>query len=233
MAVKFQDIIALPLTRDDILWAIDKALSNNFIDNLRNRHLHVQFDSKLRGYIGELAFKNWLISNDISILKTNNFNFQKGLDVDIEVLKNNQKIGLELKTSMIPDKDKTIENVLLNRDIKLIKRRNQTIDQLHGDVHIQLVFKQLANAKDQWLMAQNIDFESENLPLIYHQTAAWRYLTDTFFVGWIDKTTLVEHYAKSGKEQFWSFKNAQRSFWNCRLNDLAKPPIEVINYLKF
>ena len=53
----FKEIIKLNLTKNDVIAAITKAKEQIFIDNLRDRHVNVQFDSKLRGYIGEIALK--------------------------------------------------------------------------------------------------------------------------------------------------------------------------------
>ncbi len=50
--MKYQDILKLDLTKDDVIAAIAKAKEHDLIDNLRDRHVNVQFDSKLRGYIG-------------------------------------------------------------------------------------------------------------------------------------------------------------------------------------
>lgn len=55
--MKYQDILKIVLTKEEIITAIAKAKEQNFIDNLRDRHINVQFDSKLRGYIGEIALK--------------------------------------------------------------------------------------------------------------------------------------------------------------------------------
>ena len=60
------------------------AKEQNFIDNLRDRHVNVQFDSKLRGYIGEIALKKWFLENNIKITTTNYFEEDIGIDVDFE-----------------------------------------------------------------------------------------------------------------------------------------------------
>ncbi|MEE8341557.1 MAG: hypothetical protein V3R52_05630 [Candidatus Neomarinimicrobiota bacterium] len=52
--MKYQDILKLDLTKDDVIEAIAKGKENDLIDNLRDRHVNVQFDSKLRGYIGDM-----------------------------------------------------------------------------------------------------------------------------------------------------------------------------------
>jgi len=65
-------------------------------------------------------------------------------------------LDLELKTSLIHDSDKTLQNVFNKRDIKLI-RRTRKIEDLKSDVHIQIYYDQLTNKKDLWLQEQDID----------------------------------------------------------------------------
>jgi len=55
----YKEILNINLTKEDVIQAITKAKEEIFIDNLRDRHINVQFDSKLRGYIGEIALKKW------------------------------------------------------------------------------------------------------------------------------------------------------------------------------
>ena len=55
------------------------------------------------------------------------------MDVDFEY----KGLDLELKTSLIPDADKTLQNVFNKRDIKLIRRTLKIVD-LKSDIHIQI-----------------------------------------------------------------------------------------------
>lgn len=121
--MKYQDILKIVLTKEEIIAAIAKAKEQKFIDNLRDRHVNVQFDSKLRGYIGEIALKKWFIENGIDITTTNYFEEDIGMDVDFEY----KGLDLELKTSLIPDDDKTLQNVFNKRDIKLIRRTRKIV----------------------------------------------------------------------------------------------------------
>ncbi len=41
----FKEIVKLNLTKDDVIAAIAKSKEHKFIDNLRDRHINVQFDS--------------------------------------------------------------------------------------------------------------------------------------------------------------------------------------------
>lgn len=58
-------IVPIPLPKKEILTALTTALQQNFIDNLRDRHPNVDLDSKLRGYVREVAFKKWTKSYEI------------------------------------------------------------------------------------------------------------------------------------------------------------------------
>jgi hypothetical protein len=57
-------------------------------------------------------------------------------------------IEIELKTSLIPDMDKNLRNVIKHRDLKII-HRTQKIDDLKGDIHIQIFYDQLTNKKEE------------------------------------------------------------------------------------
>lgn len=222
--MKYQDILKIVLTKEEIIEAIAKAKEQKFIDNLRDRHVNVQFDSKLRGYIGEIALKKWFIENGIDITTTNYFEEDIGMDVDFEY----KGLDLELKTSLIPDDDKTLQNVFNKRDIKLI-RRTRKIEDLKSDIHIQIYYDQLTNKKDQWLQEQNIDLNSNDLEYLYDAFLAKSYITKTYLVGWIDKDTLIERINKlKGYEKSW--RHARRRFWVCKLK-YCNPPIVLLKYL--
>ncbi len=215
--MKYQDILKIALTKDEIIEAIIKAKEQNFIDNLRDRHINVQFDSKLRGYIGEIALKKWFLENNIKITTTNYFEEDIGIDVDFEY----KGLDLELKTSLIPDADQTLQNTFSKRDIKLI-RRTRKIDDLKSDVHIQIYFDQLTNKKDQWLQEQEIDISSDDHEYLYDAFLAKEFITKTFLTGWIDKDTLIERMNKlKGYEKSWRY--ARRRFWVCKLRDCFSP----------
>ena len=53
---------------------------------------------------------------------------------------------MELKTSLIPDIDGTLETSFNKRDIKLIKR-SRTIEELEGEIHIQVFYKHKTKKK--------------------------------------------------------------------------------------
>ena len=222
--MKYQDILKIALTKEEILEAIAKAKKQNFIDNLRDRHINVQFDSKLRGYIGEIALKKWFLDNGIKIITTNYFEEDIGIDVDFEY----KGLDLELKTSLIPDADKTLQIVFNKRDIKLI-RRTRKIEDLKSDIHIQIYYDQQTNKKDQWLQEQDIDINSSDLEYLYDTFLAKAYITKTYLVGWIDKDTLIKRINKlKGYEKSW--RHAHRRFWVSKLKECYSP-MSLIKYL--
>ena len=222
--MNYLEIIKLNLTKDDIIEAIIKAKEQIFIDNLRDRHINVQFDSKLRGYIGEIALKKWFIANSINIITTNYFEEDIGIDIDFKY----KGLDLELKTSLIPDADENLKNVFNRRDLKII-RRTRKIEDLKSDIHIQIIFDQLTAKKDQWLQEQDIDVDSDDYEYLYDVFLAKTYITKTYLVGWIDKVTLTERMNKlKGYEKSW--RHARRRFWVCKLKE-CHPPLSLIKYL--
>ena len=226
--VTCNDIIQLKLTEDEIKSCIRKTISIQFLDNLRRRHPNVQFDCKLRGYVGELAVNKWLVTNGIQITKTNYLHDDYNIDIDFLIAGKN----LELKTSLIPDADYNINNVIQNRDIKLIRRGEESINNLRGDIHLQIYFDQKRKAKDQWLKAQHIDLTSKDVNYLYEKFLAKAYLEKTYLVAWIDKPSLISKLTQLPENQrYWTFTGSQRQFWKCPLSN-SRPPIELIQYLK-
>ncbi len=219
----------IPLTKEEILSALEKALSQNFIDNLRNRHPNVALDSKLRGYVGELAFKKWANTHQIQFKNSNIKDYSSGMDIDFVFEKGSEKLDIELKTSLIPDVDQDLQEMMTRRDIKLIRIREKSIRELDGDIHAQIVFKQLRLRKDDWLKKQSIDFK-QSLETIYTQLAAYRYENDTHFLGWIDKNTLIDQINQK-PQHLQKWKYGMREFWTCNLKTEAKKPELLIEFL--
>ena len=222
-------LINIPLKKEEIMQALQKALQNKLIDNLRDRHPNVSLDSKLRGYIGEYAFLKWAKEYDIYFKSTNKIDNTSGMDIDLLFQGQNTKLQIELKTSLIPDADETLEEFMNKRDIKIIQRGNQTIEEIKGDIHVQLAFKQLRIRKDEWLKKQPINLNT-TIEEIYHKIAAYRYQNDTFIIAWIDKPTLIKQ-LKQKPSHLQKWKYGQRSFWSCNLSKDAKKPIELIKFL--
>lgn len=221
------DIIKLELTKEDVFSCINKTQQNNFIDNLRYRHINVQFDCKLRGYIGEIAINKWFTQYGIELEKTNYLNDGDNIDIDFLV----KGKSVELKTSLTPDIDENLNNVILRRDIKLIKRGNETIEQLRGDIHMQIYYTQKRQKKDSWLKLQNININSDDHEYLFNAFLANRYMETTFFIAWIDKPSLIAHInSLPDNQKYWSFPNSQRLFWNCKLQ-ISRKPLELISYI--
>lgn len=229
--------VNIPLNKQEILKCLQKAIQKNFIDNLRHRHPNVALDSRLRGYVGELAFRKWMLTHGISFSNSNLRDESSGMDIDFVYTTSSKQLELELKTSLLPDADATIPCTMKRRDIKLIKRGNQKIEGLKSDIHVQIIFKQLRIRKDEWLKKRKvismssstseIDITLEN---IYQELAAFRYETDTYLVGWIDKTTLVKQIQnKPITQQTWKY--GMRVFWTCNIAKEAKKPMKLVDYL--
>ena len=231
MGITKHDIIAIPLQKQEILRAIEIAKNQTFLNNLRERHSNVSFDSKLRGYVGEIALLRWLKSHDIVVTPTNYVTNESGMDIDFIYKLKNKNLEIELKTSLIPDVDKTLEKALQKRDIKIIRRNNESLENLKSDVHIQLYYNQLRSAKDNWLITKNIDLNSNDLEYLYETLGARRYLTDTYLCAWIDKPTLISLLNnKPNNNKTWRYE--MREFWNCNINYDAKKPLDLITYLQ-
>lgn len=228
--ITINDSICIPITETEIKLVMEKARNQLFIskrDNLRDRHENIQYDNILRGYIGEYAITKW-INQQAIFFDQSNYRAD-GETIDVDFLYKGKNI--ELKTSLIPDADLTLENAIAKRDIKLIKRESR-IEQLRGDIHLQIFFDQRRLAKDEWLASRLIDIEEAAIDELYDRMLARCYKNTVYFVGWIDKLTLIENINKlSVADQTWSFKNSQRNFWNCRVAHSNKPT-DLPNFLK-
>jgi Fe-S cluster biosynthesis and repair protein YggX len=226
-----QDIICLPLEDEEIRWVMQKAREQFAIakrDNLRHRHINIQYDCILRGYIGEYAMRKWLEENDIILTETNFRNDDDNIDIDFLYKEKN----IELKTSLVPDVDVCIEKSITTRDVKLIKRESK-IEDLRGDIHIQIYFNQKRKAKDDWLQKQVLNIEEENIDMLFEKLLCKCYRNSIYFVGWIDKVSLIEKINLLPKsKQTWSFTNAKRDFWSCKIIDCKKPAL-LSNFLNF
>ncbi len=221
----YNQILKIKISKEEVKQAIIKAKSQDFIDNLRNRHINVAFDSKLRGYIGEICLKKWFFNNGITI-ETQNY-LDDGLSMDIDF--SFKGLDIELKTSLIPDIDGDLQTVFNKRDIKLIKRENQ-IENLKGDIHIQIYYEHQTKKKDNWLKKQEINLASDDIDYLYDSFLGRAYLERTFLFCWIDKPTLVSRINSLPiNKRVWGF--AKREFWVCPLKN-SNPPLELITYLK-
>jgi len=169
----------------------------------------------------------WMNEQGIFFDKTNYK--ADGENIDIDFLYKGKNI--ELKTSLIPDADFTIEKAIENRDIKLIKRENEIIN-LKGDIHLQIFFNQRRMAKDEWLAGRIINIEEAGIDELFDKMLARCYRNTAYFIAWIDKPTLITNSNNLPEsDKIWSFKNSQRQFWNCKVIN-SKKPIDLPEYLK-
>ena len=121
---------------------------------------------------------------------------------------------------------------MLKRDIKLIRRNGQSIEQLRGDIHVQIYYKQKTKAKDAWLKEQQVNVQNDSLENLYNRLRYDVYKKTTFIVAWIDKETLVSRInSMQPNERQWSFPGSSRYFWKCSLRN-ARKPAELILFLK-
>jgi len=252
------DVVSLKISEPQIKNIIKKVLLQDFnkIDNLRNRYSNIQFDCLLRGYIGEESLVNWFNSYGIcfqSINKKANEDYNMDIDLVYTNSDNSQTLNIEVKTSLVPDKFAMLEDekfvriakVLKNFDIKLIQREQhgekEKIEDLRGDIHIQIYFTFLREKRDNFLKDLEINLNIANKTIedsfnslideIYNKTYAYLYMDNTFFVGWIDKKTLIQQInTKYSKNPTWSY--GKREFWRCNIEQDAKKPLELIDYLK-
>lgn len=224
------DKINIILTEAEVKHAIQKTTQNPGIfqrDNLRTRHPNIQFDCMLRGYIGELAIQKWLQQFGIALEATNVRPEGESMDIDFLYKGNN----IELKTSLIPDRDANMDAAIKQEDIKVIKRSDR-IEDLQGDIHLQIFFNQLSRQTDQWLTAQRIDVTSTDIDYLYGMFESNVLLSGTYLVAWIDKPTLIlQINALPHRDRTWTFSKSQRQFWKCRIQDNRRPG-ELVGYLR-
>lgn len=256
--MEFKDAIKLDITEQDIKQSIKDALSKDFNkrDNLRNRHSNVQFDCLIRGYIGEIGIRKWFASYGIQFEQSNYMQDDQGnIDIDLLYKYGQSKTkSIEVKTSLVPDyigkkinDEKSLEQkvtkCIQDLDVKLIRRNNESIENLSGDIHIQIYFGDYTKQKDNFLQNVLLDLEIHNRNIyesldlfvneIYKKLHANSYITRTYYVGWIDKETLLNQIKqKSIKEQVWHQPPLMREFWTCKLRNEAKKPMELIEYIQ-
>jgi hypothetical protein len=233
MSVSYQDCVSLPVTPDIILQAIEKAQHCHFLNNLRQRHPNIEFDCKVRGFIGEMVFRNWLALHGIYFQHTNYLADSTGIDVDFVYPYADKTLNLEPKTSLIPDQWRNLPTCIDKGDIKLIRRGKQSIAQLQGDLHVQIYFRQRRNAKDKWLAQQKVDLHNWKPHTLYEFLLGRAYLDNIFLVGWIDTPALVQHLGELPlAESTWQFSGSGRKFWKCNIARQAQRPVELISYLQ-
>ena len=226
-------------------------------NNLRQRKPIIQFDSLLRGYIGENAIQRWLhFDNGIQILSTDIMESSSLMDIDLTLKRNSDGriFNTEIKTSMVPDIYKDLNGLMGKTDIKLIKRQGQPIEQLKGDLHIQLYFPVLKNIRENYLAELETNpyikamyevFNGITSPKDYFNSLASdenfdelneilsileipQVLSTVLVAGWIDKDSLISNNPKT-----WNF--GYRSFFECKIGgpySRTHTPVSLIDFLK-
>lgn len=213
--MKINDIRTYDITTSDIRIAVSKALENTFIDNLRIRHPLVKLDSKIRGYLGELLILRVLSEINVEVVGTGDSE-EDDTDIDITINSNHEdNIKIEVKTSLIPDSWKTLENVVKNGDIKIIKRESQCTD-IMSDIHVQIYYNLLTNQRDNYLKSIEEDITDLSIDDLI-ELLKLEQLRQAF-VAWIDKKTLVSQLNLLPRnQQIWRF--SFREFWNCKISN--------------
>lgn len=225
--MKYSDIVKMEFSYSDFLDAIKHARKEQFEDNLRNRNEFVAFDSKVRGYLGEIYLRKMFQSNSIEVLK---IDYEaKGIETDIDfIIKNKKKETLivECKTSLVPDSYLTLNNSLNKCDIKII-RREKHYTNIPIDIHVQIYYDLLRNVRDSMLLSiagpVSKYTDDEIIEVLRLKEVSG------YFVAWIDKNSLNEYLEKLPMyNRIWKY--GFRTFWKCPLH-IAKSPLELIEFL--
>lgn len=220
------DIQYMEVTKEDIYNAMNQAKKHDFIDNLRERNVFVQFDSKVRGYLGEIVITKLLQDSDITIESSDEYKVGSNEDIDIKIsTANSQNIVVEIKTSLIPDGWRTLKKTIEEADIKIIKRENSFYE-IKADIYIQIYYNFLREERNNYLSGLQEDIDKLDLNALY-KLLNYESL-QAFFVAWIDKKTLCSNLACT-KNKVWGFK--KRLFWKCPLAK-AKKPIDLLSGLQ-
>ena len=218
-------IIGFDITDEDLEWAVEKALKVDFIDNLRERATFVKLDSKIRGYLGEICTSRFLTTNGIKILGTDQYQSEDNEDKDILVQNNFREIILEIKTSLIPDVWKTLDEVLKRADIKII-RRETDYHEIRADFHLQIYFNQYRKRRDDFLRSISGSPHDYSLSEII-DVMKLRTLRQVF-VAWMSKPDLIAFLDEQAVKT-WHYK--LREFWRCPIS-ISKEPALLIDAIK-
>ena len=219
--------ILFKIDENDIKAAIKMAKEHVFIDNLRDRKSFVQFDSKIRGYLGEITFVRWLRDNLVDIVNVDDTDTNNNIDMDV-VVKNEytDKIIIEIKTSLVPDNWKAgIDDIINNGDIKIIKRENR-FELTTVDFYVQIYFRQFSKRRDDSLktiQGEINDYTNDELIDLMGLKKL-----DHIFIAWMDKPSLTE-YLNTQENKTWSY--AMRVFWKCPIKE-CKMSKDIIESLK-
>lgn len=228
--MKKEDVIRLDVEKKDIIEAISLAKEKRFSDNLRRRTDIVSFDSKVRGYLGEIAIRKWFVSQGITDFKSNMLG--ESCDIDLTIFYNNSSFSCEVKTSKIPEFTKgEIDNIIRECDIKIIKRYDNVM--VDRDIYIQIYYNLFTKAHDAELeqkFSQTEVGETATAEEIYNTYNYERYLTGVFFYAWDNKEN-IERRLNSLLPNQRTYTISKRTFFVCKLKD-SLAPIDIVNYIK-
>lgn len=219
------ELIQLSMTDEDLKSAVQKALKVNVCDNLRERMPFVQFDSQIRGYLGEICMKKYLIANKINVVETDTYDSTEKEDKDIVIKNQYREVELEIKTSLIPNGHKTLSMAMKKCDIKIIKREDD-YHNIKSDVYVQIYFNLQTQTRDDFLKT------IEGRPKDYTEDQLIEILElrklKPKFAGWVTKEQIVS-YLDTAKQKTWG--QEKKMLWKCPLT-LCNPPYLLIGTLK-
>lgn len=224
------DVIRLEIDRTDIISAIHSAKNHQFLDNLRDRSPIVSFDSKVRGYLGEIAIKKWLIAHNIDQFRRNRIN-EYSCDIDLDIISNNKSISCEIKTSKIPDRNANLNSVINCCDIKIIKRNADVM--VDRDMYIQIYYEKLTKDHDNFLIrtynATGIDSNADE-NIIYDTYHYSEYINHAYFVAW-DYKEHIESRILALPQERRTYRIGRRVFFTCKIRE-SNAPISLIEYIR-
>ncbi len=231
-----RDTIHLRLSVDDIRAVLDKTLrefqATPYVDNLRHRSESVRFDCRFRGYLGEYCIKRFFWRYGVFVSNEEVNIMEDGSSIDIDLAYQNEQgvwVNFEVKTSLVPDRW-DIGQTIHNADVKVIKR-TRTIEDLKGDIHIQIYFNFHRSEHDSLVRAATLDLNDPQQ--IIDALHLNEYRDNILLVGWIDKQTLVQYInALPSYNRTWTFPNAQKDFWRCPFSAITKTPEQLKQFLK-
>lgn len=209
--------ILFEISEQDLIAAVTKAMQIDFVDNLRQRATFVKLDSKIRGCLGEIGMNRFLTENGIDIIGTDTYEKENGEDKDILVRNRYGQFVIEVKTSLIPDKWRTLNEVMKNADIKIIKRENDYHD-IKADFHAQIYFNQWRKQRDTYLKSlfgSPADYSVCQIIDIMKLKELRQ-----VFVAWRSKKDLIA-YLDTQKVKTWHY--SYRYFWRCPLAESKEP----------
>lgn len=243
MIISPDKIVILNISIGDVFVAIDKAKQMTFIDNLRNRAPTVQFDCKVRGYLGEIGIMKWLNSFNIRCWSGSANLDVFSSDVDLNIRGMQKDYIAEIKTSAKPDNWTTIgistDKVLLQSclekgDIKIYARQADYRTDLNRDLYVQVYYGIKTKAHDaviNGLYLSNPSFLSYSANDLFGLFHMEEYLENIYFVGWIDKNSIIQRLDSLDPNDRMYSTGGNKMFWCCGLKD-AYPPSYLINYLR-